>query len=515
MITITKQIAINPGAGETGPYTYTWSADTSFPGCVSFSPTTTGVITNPSSQTIITDINFLNSSCIDDTTVTLTITYNGGECTKQFNVSLTNPCEEFSVDISASTLDGYIFTAVPTNGTGPFTYNWGWDDDYFTPAGSSTGNVLKLLYMGGSVPPAQSTVFLTVEDQNGCSYTTSVDFTTCSLSFDSQSVILQCQPDGSKSAIICMDPKGCATSLVDWTTLSDNASDVTVSLVPFTIGQIGSNFACYASGGRRVKISVPAGTYPYGGSVGFYINVATTTGVTASMQVSATIPACNTPLVNQVSITAQAPFQIDCSYTPGSTYEIGPVTDFINIYAGGTIDWTSFKFVELDTGNETAGPLTTTLAGTVAFNNATKMIEYTVPAATGTDSFKWTICDTAGNCAQSQIYAIVLDCILEPTAVADSECATCGVAAEHDVLTNDTINGVLYNLEVTSSPTYGSAVFNGDFSAPRILYTANPTYAGADSYEYTITNDSGQTDSATVTVNVLCAGTDADIHVCE
>lgn len=513
MITVTKQITLNPGSGDSGPYKYTWSVDSGSSSCVSFSPTTTGTITNSSTQSIITDITFLNSTCLNNATVTLTIEYNSGQCTKAFTVSIDDPCETFDVEISATTADEYLFTAVPTGGEGPYIYNWGWDEDLFTVIGSSTSQVLKLLYTGGSNPPTTSQVFLTVGDQAGCSSTSSTQFSTCSLSFESQTVTLECQPDGSRSAVICLDPLGCATSLIDWTTLSDSSAYVDVELLP--LSQFGQNFACYASGGRRVKLSVDSSLYPSGATLGMGINVQTTSGITATALITVIVPGCHTPLINPISIAAQAPFQIPCSYTPASVYEIGPITDFITVYDGGTIDYTSFQFIELDTGTATAGPLTTTLSANVEYNNATKMIEYTVPAATGTDSFMWTICDTYGNCAESQIYAIVLDCTLSPTAVADAECAVCGEAIEHDVLTNDTINGVLYNLSITSAPTYGSAVFNGDFSSPRIIYTANATYSGSDSYDYEVTNDSGETDTATVTVTVLCAGKDSEIATCE
>jgi len=515
MITITKHITLNPGVGETGPYNYTWGVTSSSSGCVTFSPSTTGTIANPSSGSIITDINFLNGTCIDDSTITLTISYNGGTCSKVFPITIADPCDDLDVAISATTTDAYLFTAVASGGEGPYTYTWGWDEDLFTPAGSSgNSQVLKLTYIGGSVPPAQSTVFLTVADQNGCSFTTSQDFATCSLSFDPVSVILECQPDGSRSAVVCLDPLGCATSLVDWTTFQSNSALMDVTLLPPTL--FGQNFACYVNGGRRARITMDADTNP--GNSGyntFYCYVQTTTGVTASIQVTATYPSCTIPPVNPISIAAQAPFQIDCSYTPGSTYEIGPITDFITTYNGGQIDFTSFQFIPLDTGIPTAGPVTTTLSGSADYNNATKMIEYTVPAATGTDAFMWTICDTAGNCAESQIYAIVLDCTLSPTAVNDSECAVCGEAIEHDVLSNDTVNGVLYNVSIASSPSHGSAVFNGDFGTPRIIYTPNATYSGSDSYDYTVWNDSGESDTATVTVNVLCAGADSEIATCE
>lgn len=512
MITVTKQITLNPGIGETGPYSYAWTADAPVAGCVSFSPSTTGTIINPASQQILTTISFANETCLEDSTITLTITYNNGECVKAFPITVENPCEDFEAGtISFQQVDDYTFTVAPTGGNGPYSYVWSYDETIFAKRGTQSTNVHKMYFIPGSTPPATSSVYVSVTDAHGCSSSSSVDFSVCTLTFDNDVVTALCNPDSTSTAFVCLDPSGCAASLVDWDSLSYNSPVSGITLTRQTSFQ---NLQCTAQGGRRYRIdvasTVPAGTYtiPY--------TITTSNGIVSNTAyIYLTVPGCSVTPTSTIVISTQPAFQIDCSYSPTDIYLIGPASAYVTVSGSATPDWTSVQFIPMDTGTPTSGPLTTTAGATVTFNQSTLNFEYEVPAATGTDSFRWTVCDTNGNCSESQIYTLVLDCILTPSAVADSECAVCGEAIEHDVLSNDTINGTLFNLEVATNPSHGSAVFNGSYASPRIIYTPNATYSGSDSYVYTLTNDSLEQDTATVTVNVLCAGTDANISVCE
>lgn len=509
MITVTKQITLNPGVGETGPYVYTWGATTPASGCVSFSPNTTGIIVDPSSQTILTTITFANTTCLEGSVITLTISYNGGECSKQFTITVEDPCEDFEIGgITAQTIDGYTFSISPTGGTGPYEYRWTFDDTYFTQIGSAS-NVLRLGYIGSDNPPQQSTVWVGVKDDNGCAQLTSVNFAICTLTLDNEIATAVCNPDGTSSVTICIEALGCGRSLIDW-----NTFQYTSTTAGLTVTQVASTIQCTADGGRRFRIdaasTVPAGTY----TIPF--TVETSNGIISNTaNIYVTVPGCGISGTSTIVISPIAPIQIPCTYSPSDIYYIGPLTSYVTVTGDATIDWDTFHFINMGTGADDGDSTISTLSANVDFNINTLNIEYEIPAGTGTDSFKWTVCDTNGNCAQSQIYAIVLDCVLTPTADDDSECAVCGETAEHDVLANDTINGILFYLDVTTAPTYGTAVFNGSYVSPYILYTPNSTFSGTDTYTYTLTNDSGETDTAEVTVNVLCAGIDANISVCE
>jgi len=67
-----------------------------------------------------------------------------------------------------------------------------------------------------------------------------------------------------------------------------------------------------------------------------------------------------------------------------------------------------------------------------------------------------------------------------------------------NVLTND--SGTNISVTSNTNPTHGSVTFqtNGNFT-----YTPDPGYTGNDSFDYTITDEDGNTDTATVTIDVI------------
>lgn len=507
MITITKQITINPGVGDSGPYTYTWSAPGSAAGCVTFS-NITGTITNPTTQDIITDITFANETCLDDATITLTITYNGGDCVFEQDITITNPCDDLTVSSITHTAP-YTFSVAVGGGTSGYTYVWNYDASLFASSGNTNSNVLVLNYIGTGTPPTTTNIAVRVIDAAGCSELVSREITLCAPSVANYLVTTQCAASGSgyaSSVGLCIVPTNCTGTALNWDTITFIPSAAGISVVQATT----NTALCAGLGGRRYNIQVASGVTSGTYTIQYYISdingAQSNTGT-----ITITVPAC---VGNDLVIEAVAPFEIPCTAIVTDIYEIGPLTNYVS--STNPIDWTSLELINASSGATAGtGPLTTPLSGTVNFNTSTLMLEYEIPALTGTDSFQWTVCDTSGNCATSSIYAIVLDCPRVPTAVADAECGVCGEVEEHDVLTNDTINGVLVDLQVTSSASNGVAAFNNDFTSPRILYTANAGYSGSDSYDYTLTNDAGETDTATVTVTVICAGQDTSIAICE
>lgn len=526
MITIEKYITINPGVGETGPYTYTWSVSGVDSGCVTFSPSTSGVITNSSTQAINTTIQFQNTTCLDEATVTLTLTYYnsyGTQCTKAFAITTDNPCTSFTIgDVSVTqpTDTRFIFAATPSGGTGPYKYTWAYNDSLFVPVGSVTSNVLELQYTKQDVPPPNiAKVWLTVQTEDGCTLTKEIEYAICTMDFEAFRATLQCngKGDGTSATTVCINPIACPGGLVDWSTFTYNVNGANPSGIAMT--QVFTPILCSALGGKQFRITADETVTP-GTDVNYITySVQSTNGVTSTEGIIyLTVPNCTNQdrAFSTITITALAPIQIPCSYGVASTYPIGPLNSYVTTSDPDVeVDWSTFQFVEISTGNLDGTSTTTSLGATATFNTSTLKIEYVVPATTGTDAMMWTVCDTNGNCANSQIYAIVLDCILTPTAVADAECAACGETAEHDVLANDTLLGTLTDLSITVAPSNGSAVFNGNFAAPRVLYTPNTYYSGSDTYTYRITNDSGETDTAVVTVTVLCAGKDSEIATCE
>ena len=94
-----------------------------------------------------------------------------------------------------------------------------------------------------------------------------------------------------------------------------------------------------------------------------------------------------------------------------------------------------------------------------------------------------------------------------PVATADAINAVDGVArviAAAELTDNDTdTDGDTLTITGVTDPADGTAVLNQDGT---VTYTATPGFIGADSFDYTVSDGNGGTDTATVTINV----TDAD-----
>jgi hypothetical protein len=507
MITVNKVIKIN-GTSANAPYTYTWNITEAAPGCVSVD-VVSGVIHNPTAQFINAEFTFVNSTCLTDSTVTLTITYvdkeTGLGCSQTYPIEFEDPCDTFDVSSISYSAPG-TFSVTVTGGTPGYNYVWVYDEDLFRTRGNTNKNTIELNYIGEGTPPEQTNIQVTVTDQNGCQQTVSRNVVLCHPTLPNTTIFLGCNPDGSGNSIntsVCITPTLCPNTSIDWTTFTTISSNPNLK-----VQQLGPLFNTCGQGSKRLKVytssPLPEGIYTVGMHVtdtnGFQSNI-------GSLLVS--IPACGPEY--QPITTMEAP-----TFTIGCDLEIGDIF-YIDLEAYvesvNEIDWSSFLFI--DGGSPTAGPITTAGGATVTWNESTRQIEYEVAALTGTDSFIWTICDIEGNCAKSSTYAIYLECATAPVASDDTECGACNAEVEHDIIANDTVNGQLVNVEITSAPTNGIAVFNHDYASPRILYTGNQYFTGADSYTYQITNSFGLTDTATVTVNVICAGEDVQIAVCE
>lgn len=89
-----------------------------------------------------------------------------------------------------------------------------------------------------------------------------------------------------------------------------------------------------------------------------------------------------------------------------------------------------------------------------------------------------------------------------------------GVPVDIDVMANDELFVDNVTVTVTTAPTKGTAVVNGS-PGPQagisITYTGGAGQTGADSFVYTVLDNDGTTsDTATVTLNVLAGGANAD-----
>ncbi|MGB3151248.1 MAG: gliding motility-associated C-terminal domain-containing protein [Maribacter sp.] len=129
----------------------------------------------------------------------------------------------------------------------------------------------------------------------------------------------------------------------------------------------------------------------------------------------------------------------------------------------------------------------------------------------GPDSFDYTVCNGSGDCSTATVTITVLP-ILDT--VDDLIATNENTPIIIDVLANDNDIPTIGTF-TTTNPTSGSVVVdeNGtpnDPSDDSVTYTPNPGFIGTDSFTYTLCDDLGNCDTATVTIMVNNLGADLD-----
>ncbi len=176
----------------------------------------------------------------------------------------------------------------------------------------------------------------------------------------------------------------------------------------------------------------------------------------------------------------------------GTTPEDTPVT--VDLTANdtdldGTIDPATVSIVN--------GPGSGTLT-----NNGDGTVTYT-PGANynGSDSFTYTVQDNSGAISNEATVSIGVDPVNDaPTAADDALNTPEDTPVNIDVLANDSdVDGDTLTVESFTQPTNGIVTENPDGT---LTYTPAADYIGSDSFNYSISDGQGGTDTAAVTVNV-------------
>ncbi|GAA2550775.1 hypothetical protein GCM10010435_21120 [Winogradskya consettensis] len=117
----------------------------------------------------------------------------------------------------------------------------------------------------------------------------------------------------------------------------------------------------------------------------------------------------------------------------------------------------------------------------------------------GTDTFTYTIEDPEHQTANAVVTVTVLNA--NPIAVPDTALGQPGVPQILKVLDNDTDPNLGQSLRVISvtQPAHGTAVLNANGT---VTYTADAGSSGMDTFDYTVTDDAGGTDTATVVISI-------------
>jgi subtilisin family serine protease len=150
---------------------------------------------------------------------------------------------------------------------------------------------------------------------------------------------------------------------------------------------------------------------------------------------------------------------------------------------------------------------TLSVSGVGAPANGTASIEpdgritYTPgPGFAGGDSFDYDISDGAGGSASATVSVAVVAADGPPVAIDDTVVTDEDAAIAIDVLANDVDpEGGPLSVTAATTPAHGSVSVASDGT---ISYTPAPDYHGTDTFDYTIQDGAGLTDTATVSLDV-------------
>jgi large repetitive protein len=157
-------------------------------------------------------------------------------------------------------------------------------------------------------------------------------------------------------------------------------------------------------------------------------------------------------------------------------------------------------------GNDTATRPTASLLSpptdSTSFTlNADGSFTYTAsPGFSGTDTFTYKAVDFFGRSTATATVTLHVTPVANPDSYTTPYQTTLDVAAP-GVLGND--SGTTLTVTSHTAPAHGSLTLDGDGS---LLYTPNSGYAGGDSFNYTVTDSSNQTSTATVALTVSLPG---------
>ncbi len=160
----------------------------------------------------------------------------------------------------------------------------------------------------------------------------------------------------------------------------------------------------------------------------------------------------------------------------------------------GTIDPTTLQIV------------TPPSHGSISVNPVTGAVTYTpAPDYNGQDSFTYTVKDNDGNPSNSATVNLTVNPLQDPpVAVNDVASTAQDTAVTINVMENDidvdgnpTLDAA--SITIVTAPTNGTLTINGNGT---VDYTPNTGYIGADSFKYTIDDNTGETSNA-ATVNIV------------
>ncbi len=161
---------------------------------------------------------------------------------------------------------------------------------------------------------------------------------------------------------------------------------------------------------------------------------------------------------------------------------------------------------DIDGDTLTVGQVSSLPSNGTLVINANNTITYTPNTGfVGSDSFTYIATDGALNSNAATVSITVNDVNFAPTAVNDSATVNEDGSISIAVLTNDSDpDGDAITPSVVTNPTNGSVTINANGT---ITYTPTANYNGADSFTYLVSDDSLNSNIATVSITVIAAPT--------
>ena len=143
-------------------------------------------------------------------------------------------------------------------------------------------------------------------------------------------------------------------------------------------------------------------------------------------------------------------------------------------------------------------------ANGTAIAGADNNITYTSnPGFEGDDGFQYTATDRDGDASSATVTVTVVDpnANVIPLAIDDSADVNSGETVNIDVIANDQgLSDLPIAVSISADPANGSAQVLTD---NHVAYTADNTFSGTDTFEYTVMDVDGDASSATVIVTVI------------
>jgi len=527
---ITQNIEVNIQSGL-APYTYLFQSSDP---CLTFN-----LVTGTTSNTVINNsYSAISADCLDNVTASVTITTADG-CSVTLPIEIVNPCRDLSLT-SISRISDFKFSVQATrNGCGQINIDWDYDEVIFDLVHideTSYTSVIELKPKSGAILP--DTIELTAEatDCNGCITSVTNSFAVCKPYLKSKTIYLNCIVDTNGitetflSDYVFFDVESDCTADIDWDTISINYPEGISKYVPRT----GDELPAYYTE-QYIKFQGENTLTP-----GTYESTFTVEDENGLISNTASIFFIVGDCENETSIAiAPINYDLDCDTIAGVTTPYAvfiPFSGSVNSASDVAIDWTSFNVVSYGNIQPTYVPANCTNcvdtsgdAITLIINAATGLreIQYVLQEPIGSNAFEVTVSNIGGTIISSPSVISISGCEgfnpQAPVAANDSYCVACGSTTVLDILDNDTFYNAadLTSVVIGNAPNsdlrgYATVLANGTVS-----YVAPTTVAGGETtitFTYTA-RDSVNGESfavpGTVTIQIICAGEDGQVTVCE